>query len=155
MNFELIFKLIVILYCTEAIRKHPAAGNMPRIATRDYKIPNTNFTIPKGMFLLLPVYGIHHDPEFYDNPEIFDPQRFEADKVKMRPSCSFIPFGDGPRNCIGLRFGLLQTKIGLVKLLQNFEFSPCSKTPTSPIKYNAKKLVVSPEKDMWLKISTL
>ena len=47
--------------------------------------------------------GIQHDPEYYPNPEKFDPERFsEANKSKRRP-CTFLPFGDGPRNCIGMK----------------------------------------------------
>lgn len=136
----------------ETLRKHPPAANLARVATKNYKVPNSHFLVPKGMFILVPVYGIHHDPEFHENPEQFDPHRFDPDVANKRPSCSFIPFGDGPRNCIGLRFGILQAKIGLVKLLQHFEFSTCSRTPI-PIKYSAKKLVLSPDNGMWLNIS--
>lgn len=60
--------------------------------------------------------------------------------------------GDGPKNCIGLRFSMLQIRIGLVKLLGNFEFSVSSKTQY-PIKYNKRKFVLSPEEGMWLEVS--
>lgn len=110
--------------------------------------------VPAGMTVIVPIYAIHHDPEIYENPDEFDPNRFGPEQVKLRPSCSFLPFGDGPRNCIGLRFGILQAKIGLVKLLQSFEFSTCART-VIPLKYNPKKLILSPDNGVWLKLSNV
>lgn len=136
----------------ESLRKHPPASNLARVATKNYPVPNSNYTIPKGMMVLVPVYAIHHDPEIYTNPEEFEPKRFAAEQIRSRPSCSFLPFGDGPRNCIGLRFGMMQARIGLVKLLQNFEFSICGRTQI-PMKYCPKKLVLSPVSGTWLKIT--
>lgn len=133
---------------------HPPASNLARVATKDYKVPNSDYVMPQGLFVLIPVYAIHHDPEIYENPEEFNPNRFSPDEIKMRPSSTFLPFGDGPRNCIGLRFGMLQARIGLVKLLQNFEFSTCDRTQI-PIKYSPTKLVLSPENGTWLKITSL
>lgn len=111
-----------------------------------------NFTIPQGMTVLIPTYAIHHDPSVYENPDAFDPSRFSPEQIQMRPSCSFLTFGNGPRNCIGMRFGLLQTKIGLVKLLMNFEFSTCARTEI-PIKYSLKSIVLQPENGTWLKVN--
>lgn len=89
---------------------------------------------------MIPVYAIHHDPEYYEDPETFKPERFEPAAVQSRPSCSFLAFGEGPRNCIGLRFGMMQARIGLVTLLRHFEFELGEKTqlplefmPTSAI----------------------
>lgn len=59
----------------------------------------------------------------------------------------------GPRNCIGLRFGMLQAKIGLVQLLQNFEFAKCDRTRV-PMEFNAKKIVLSPLDGTWLKVTS-
>lgn len=103
---------------------------------------------------MIPVYGIHHDPEIYEEPEKFIPERFEPDQVKLRPSCTFLPFGDGPRNCIGLRFGMLQARIGLVMLLKHFEFSPSSRT-TIPLELSKKHLVLTPVGGLWLTIKSL
>ncbi len=108
-----------------------------------------NFTIPKGMQVLIPTYAIQHDPDIYAEPKTFDPDRFTTDQIKMRPSSSFLTFGDGPRNCIGLKFGMLQIRLGLVKLLENFEFSTCTRTQI-PIKYNPKNVILSPENGTWL-----
>lgn len=76
------------------MRKHPTIAILPRVATKDYEVPNSNFIIPKGMYVFIPVYAIHNDPEIYENPGDFDPCRFASDQVKLRPSCAFIPFGE-------------------------------------------------------------
>lgn len=59
--------------------------------------------------------------------------------------------GDGPRNCIGLRFGMMQARVGLVTLIQNFEFTPCSKS-TIPLVFSKRNLVLSPEGGLWLSV---
>lgn len=135
---------------TETLRKHPIGYELTRTATKNYKIPNVDFTIPKGMKVRIPVFSIHHDPNIYTNPQTFDPERFTNDSIKKRPSCSYLPFGDGPRNCIAYRFGMLQTRIALAKLLFHFEFSPCRRTET-PLTYNLNRNVLSTN-DVWLSV---
>ena len=76
---------------------------MSRICTKNYTVPGTNLVIEKGTAVLIPVMGIHHDPEYYPNPEKFDPERFSDVNKKERHSCAFIPFGEGPRICIGIQ----------------------------------------------------
>lgn len=58
--------------------------------------------IEKGTRVLIPTYGIHHDSEYYPEPEKFDPDRFSATNKTSRLDCSFLPFGIGPRVCIGM-----------------------------------------------------
>ncbi|XP_031631295.1 cytochrome P450 6A1-like [Contarinia nasturtii] len=155
LTYEAINEMTYIDQCIyESIRKHPLAASIARMATNDYKVPNSNYTIPKGMLVFIPTYAIYRDPEIYENPDVFEPDRFAPDQVKKRPSQSFLPFGDGPRKCIGLRFGMLQARIGVVKLLQNFELSTCSRTQI-PIKYSPKKLFLEPENGTWLKITKI
>lgn len=116
-----------------------------------YHVPNTDYTMPKGMRVFISVYDIHHHPDIYENPKEFDPNRFSAEATNARPSCTFMPFGDGPRNCLGYRFGVLQVKILLVKLLLNFEFSISSKT-SNPILYNPARLLLAPTDPIWLNV---
>lgn len=58
-------------------------------------------TIPKDTLVLISVLGIHHDPNIYPDPDTFDPERFTKEAVAARHRMSYLPFGDGPRNCIG------------------------------------------------------
>lgn len=100
---------------------------------------------------MIPIYAIHNDPDIYPNPDSFDPERFSDENKKNRHPMAFLPFGDGPRNCIGLRFGLMQSKVALIKLLTNFKFSPTKRT-TVPMTFDSTSLVLSPKDGMWLKV---
>lgn len=72
-----------------------------REATKNYKVPNESLLIEKGQKIIIPMYNIHHDPKYYSNPYIFDPERFSTEKKSKRLNGTFIPFGDGPRCCLG------------------------------------------------------
>lgn len=88
-------------------------------------------TIQPGEYVLAPVYAIHHDPEYYPEPEIFRPERFSPDEKEHRHPMAYLPFGAGPRMCIAERFGMMLSMLGVALLIGNFRFSVCSKTPQS------------------------
>lgn len=124
-----------------------------RVAEEDYPVPGTNKIVEKGQRIFIPAYSIHHDPDIYPNPEVFDPSRFESEEIKKRHAMSFLGFGDGPRNCIGARFGQMQTRIGLVTLLRSYRFTPCNKT-LIPMKYS-RDFVLAPEGGMYLNVEKI
>lgn len=68
-----------------------------RKAKNDYAVPGTDIVIDKGIRLIIPIYGIHYDPAIYENPEKFDPDRFESSVKSNRDSMAWLPFGNGPR----------------------------------------------------------
>ncbi|KRT82368.1 cytochrome P450, partial [Oryctes borbonicus] len=109
----------------ETLRMYPPLAFLNRICTKDYKLPNANVTIEEGTAILVSNLGIHWDPEYYPNPEKFDPDRFTEENKRTRPTFTFLPFGEGPRICIGQRFGLMQTKTGIALLLNHYKFLPC------------------------------
>lgn len=74
-----------------------------REAGTDYKVPNTKHTIPKGSVVWIHAIGMHYDKEYYPNPLNFDPERFTNEEIEKRPNFTFLPFGEGQRNCIGMR----------------------------------------------------
>lgn len=72
-----------------------------RTSSKDWVIPGTDVVIEKGTKVLISSFGLHSNPEYFPEPDVFDPERFtEENKAKMHPYC-YLPFGEGPRNCIG------------------------------------------------------
>jgi len=91
----------MLLYILETLRIHPPGPGLLRVCTKKFKIPDSDITLDTGMKILIPTYSLHHDPVYYPNPELFDPLRFTEDNKATRPNGTFLPFGDGPRICIG------------------------------------------------------
>lgn len=125
-----------------------------RKACDDYVIPNTSVLIEKGTKVIIPVDAIQHDPEIYPDPFVFDPNRFSAKENKKRPSLTWLAFGDGPRNCIGLKFAKMQITIGLALLLKNFKFTISKKTQT-PLEFNIKNFMLSSKDGIFLKVEKI
>nr|AFI45025.1 cytochrome P450 CYP6BW2 [Dendroctonus ponderosae] len=132
----------------EALRKFPPLPFIPRKCTRNYKIPGTDVVLEKGTGVHIPVWGIHNDPEYFPNPDVFDPERFSEKNKASRPEYSYLPFGAGPRICIGLRFGKLQAKVGLIALLNNFKFTLNEKTPM-PIQID-RGFIITVKGNVWV-----
>jgi cytochrome P450 len=102
----------------EAMRLYPPAWAIPRQAVQDDVIGG--FRIEAGSPVMLLPYATHRHPEFWDNPEGFDPERFTPDKVAQRPRYAYFPFGGGPRLCIGREFALMEAQLILATLAQRF-----------------------------------
>uniref|UniRef100_A0A6P7EZ34 Cytochrome P450 6a2-like n=1 Tax=Diabrotica virgifera virgifera TaxID=50390 RepID=A0A6P7EZ34_DIAVI len=135
----------------ETLRIHPPASAIARICNTDYKVPNTDLIIKNGIKILVPIIGIHTDPDHYPNPNVFDPERFNEENKAKRHQFAFIPFGEGPRMCIGSRFGLLQSKVGISSIIKDFAVSLHQKTKL-PIKYSPKSIISAVEGDVWLTV---
>ncbi|KAK5641869.1 hypothetical protein RI129_010416 [Pyrocoelia pectoralis] len=91
---------------SETLRKWPPGFQLDRRCVKDYVVEPVKphekaFTIEKGSMVIIPAIGIHRDPQHFENPNKFDPERFnDENKTKIKPY-SYLPFGSGPRNCIG------------------------------------------------------
>ncbi|KXJ70068.1 hypothetical protein RP20_CCG024945 [Aedes albopictus] len=103
----------------ETVRKYPPVAILNRECTKTYRIPETDVTIEKGTPIVVPLMGMHRDPEYFPQPNDFQPERFEGGA----PSKAYFGFGAGPRLCIGMRLGILQSKVAVVTLLRKFHFS--------------------------------
>ncbi|XP_078052785.1 cytochrome P450 6A1-like [Augochlora pura] len=136
----------------ETLRKYPPGPLLMRRCNKDYTFSNTKVTISKNTGIFVPVYALHHDSNIYPNPEVFDPERFNDDAVAARHPMSYLPFGDGPRNCIGARFAVYQTKVGLIKTLENFKVDVCEKTMI-PYENDPRSVIHGPKREIYLKIS--
>nr|NP_001351993.1 cytochrome P450 6B7-like [Papilio xuthus] len=122
----------------EAIRTFTPAGYISRECMKKYVIPGTNITIDPGVLINIPAQAIHLDPHNFDNPDEFRPERFTAEEESKRHKYAFLPFGGGPRKCIGSRLGLIETMSGLATILQHFTVYPGpSSKRTFKVKRNA------------------
>lgn len=125
---------------------YPVVPNLRRMCRRSCSVESTTgpCVIPDETFIMIPLYGIHHNPEFYPQPWTFRPERFADDEVRKRPDMSYFPFGVGPRACMGLRFATMQVAFCLALLLTNFKFSMSENTP--------KELVFDPKTPVFLTV---
>ena len=111
----------------ETLRMYPPVPRLDRVASNDYEYEGIK--LKKGEVVAVAIYAMHHDPSIYPNPEKFDPNRFSEENKKTRDSVTFLPFGTGPRNCIGMRFAVIEMKLLLTSILSKYRFVTCDKTP--------------------------
>uniref|UniRef100_T1INY8 Cytochrome P450 n=1 Tax=Strigamia maritima TaxID=126957 RepID=T1INY8_STRMM len=116
---------------SETLRKYPPAVRTDRVCVEDYNL--NGITLKKGIMIGIPIYAIHHNPEFYSNPQTFDPERFSAENKAKRNPFTYLPFGAGPRNCIAMRFALLEVKLVIALMLSNYRFQTCPETQVRKI----------------------
>ncbi|CAD7078989.1 unnamed protein product [Hermetia illucens] len=138
----------------ESIRKYPPATVLPRKCLCDYEIPNSDIVIEKGTNVIISTFSIHRDPNIWPDPEVFNPERFTPEEMQGRHPVAFLGFGDGPRNCIGAKFGQMQSRIGIVSLLKNYRFTPCSKTP-KVMEFARTIPILTPKGGLWLKVEPI
>ncbi|XP_063785321.1 thromboxane-A synthase [Pseudophryne corroboree] len=111
---------------SEALRMYPPAFRFAREATHDYTVMGCK--IRAGTVVEIPVGCIQNDPQYWPDPEKFRPERFTAEEKLKRHPFSYLPFGAGPRSCIGMRLAILEAKITLFRILQKFRFEKCPQT---------------------------
>ncbi|KAG5678223.1 hypothetical protein PVAND_007915 [Polypedilum vanderplanki] len=132
-SYETLHKMKFLdMVVSETLRKWPPAGQLDRCCNKEYKLDLENgksVIIEKGKNVFLPVYQIHHDPDYYTEPEKFNPYRFSDENKENLVPGTFLPFGIGPRACLASRFALMSVKLILVKILNDFKIEPCEKTP--------------------------
>jgi thromboxane-A synthase len=86
-------------------------------------------TVPEGAGVVIPIDVIHHLPRYWPDPYKFDPERFTVEAEANRHQLAHMPFGWGPRSCIGMRFALLEAKIALMEILRKYSFARGPETP--------------------------
>lgn len=119
---------------SETMRKYSPAYRTERECKQDYELGDTGIKILKGQFVEIPIYAIHHSDEYYENPEQYIPERFLPENRHKLIPYTYLPFGGGPRNCIGMRFVLMEAKLVLAHLVNNFVFVRSANTDI-PIKF--------------------
>nr|XP_042905392.1 cytochrome P450 3A2 [Parasteatoda tepidariorum] len=133
----------------ESLRLYPpVTGFVSRICQKDHKVGS--FVFPKGAAVQIPVWNLHHDPELWPDPCKFDPERFSPSKRGSIKPMSYMPFGEGPRNCIGMYYAELQVKLTVFRLFETFRFEPCEKTE-DPISLVTHTLYTNPANGLWVR----
>uniref|UniRef100_A0A1B6LA08 Cytochrome P450 n=1 Tax=Graphocephala atropunctata TaxID=36148 RepID=A0A1B6LA08_9HEMI len=125
----------------ETLRLYPPNPIGMRECTIPYRIPESDIVLEKGLFLNIPIRGFHMDPKVYPDPEIFNPDRFVDNNFK--PNSMYMPFGDGPRICIAMRFAIMEMKIFLAKIVLQYSIDVDRKTKF-PFAFDPQSFAPSP-----------
>ncbi|KAL2763323.1 cytochrome P450 4F2 precursor, partial [Daubentonia madagascariensis] len=133
----------------ESLRLHPPVPTISRYCTQDIVLPDGR-VIPKGVICLISIFGTHHNPTVWRNPEVYDPSRFDPENIKDRSPLAFVPFSAGPRNCIGQTFAMAEMKVVLALTLLRFRVLPDRTEPR-----RKPELVLRAEGGLWLRVEPL
>uniref|UniRef100_A0A1Y1L0G7 Cytochrome P450 n=1 Tax=Photinus pyralis TaxID=7054 RepID=A0A1Y1L0G7_PHOPY len=141
---------------SESLRLHAPVPFIDRKSVKPYTIQPDDpseepLHLEKGTTVWVPVSSIHHDEQYFPNPMKFDPERFNDDNKHNIKPFTYLPFGSGPRICIGSRFALLEIKLIILQILQHFEIVRDAKTavPLKPDKTNFNNL---PKEGVWVSL---
>ncbi|CAO2604687.1 Cytochrome P450 4F6 [Lemmus lemmus] len=133
----------------ESLRLHPPVPVISRCCTQDIVLPDGR-VIPKGVTCLISIFGVHHNPSVWPDPEVYNPFRFDPETTKDRSPLAFIPFSAGARNCIGQTFAMNEMKVALALTLLRFRLLPDDKEPR-----RQPELILRAEGGLWLRVEPL
>ena len=105
----------------EALRLYPPAPGVAREPIEDVEIGG--YHVPKGSLVTVNTYALHRDPRFFDAPDRFDPERFARGWEDRIPRYAYLPFGGGPRVCIGNGFAMMEARLILATVAQRCQLS--------------------------------
>jgi len=126
-DYDVVNKMTYLDMClSETLRLYPAGPRTDRVCSSDTTI--NGVFIPKGMTIISPIYVLHMDPEVWPNPTEFDPERFTPEAKEARNPYYYMPFGVGPRNCVGMRLALTELKIAAASILMKLKFVQSEET---------------------------
>ncbi|GJQ69086.1 hypothetical protein Trydic_g6250 [Trypoxylus dichotomus] len=140
----------------EGLRKYPGFPTVTRVCTKSIVFPPVSSTskplhIQPGTPVVIPLKALHYDEKYFQDPHRFDPSRFLGENKEKIQKCTYMPFGEGPRACLGQRFALIQIKMMLLKLVSQFEIKLNPKTRL-PLIYNVQTILLAVEGGIWLDI---
>ncbi|XP_075393775.1 cytochrome P450 4F2-like [Tenrec ecaudatus] len=133
----------------ESLRLHPPVTVISRRCTQDIELPDGR-VIPKGNICLISIFGTHHNPIVWPEPEVFNPFRFDPETSQRRSPFAFVPFSAGTRNCIGQTFAMAEMKVVLALTLLRFRVRPDHLEPR-----RKPELILRAEGGLWLRVEPL
>ncbi|NXY92059.1 CP4F4 protein, partial [Alcedo cyanopectus] len=107
----------------ESLRLHPPVTVVSRRCTEDVALRDGQ-VVPKDVICLMSIYGTHHNPHVWPDPQVYDPLRFSPENSQGRSPLAFVPFSAGPRNCIGQSFAMAEMKVVVALTLARFLIRP-------------------------------
>ncbi|KAH8267548.1 hypothetical protein KR026_000671 [Drosophila bipectinata] len=134
LDLDALIELPYLSACfNESLRMYPASGWASKTCTRDYELLGSHkaesVKLRPGDNVMIPVYGLHHDPDFYPEPGEFRPERFlDGGLKRFKQQGVFLGFGNGPRQCVGMRLGLAMAKAALAVIVQRFQVKTNART---------------------------
>uniref|UniRef100_A0A1B0CSW3 Cytochrome n=1 Tax=Lutzomyia longipalpis TaxID=7200 RepID=A0A1B0CSW3_LUTLO len=144
----------------QILRLYPPLPFLDRVCSppdgnENYSLePYHSFAIPKGMPVYIPSVAIQRDEKYFPNPEEFIPERFSPENRDSTDQYTFLAFGLGPRNCLGLRFGYFTVKLALITILRNYRIEVTDRTPKI-IKFQKKALALISEDPLYMNLTKL
>lgn len=154
-SYESVSKMVYMdMVVSETLRKYPPVIFIDRLCVKSYELPPAkpgykSLVVEPDCMTWAPVYALHHDPKYFPNPSKFDPERFsDTNKDNIVPY-TYMPFGHGPRKCIGNRFALMETKLLVAHILHKFVLKTTKKT-VEPIVFDKTQFNLQPAGGFWI-----
>ncbi|CAH2094092.1 unnamed protein product [Euphydryas editha] len=152
-EFECINEMPFLQACLdETLRLYPVLGVLTREVSEDYTLP-TGLRLEKGTRIHIPVYYLHHNPEYFPEPEQFRPERFYGEEKKNIKPFTYMPFGEGPRICIGLRFAKMPITAGILTVLKNHSVELAEGMPRT-LDFQPRAMVIQANSGINLKFTS-
>ena len=139
----------MVLY--ESMRMFPPVPRTNRECKQTCAVTD-DLIIEEGVDISFPIFLLHRNPEHWPNPDKFDPERFNPNTEPSYPAFAYLPFGEGPRHCIGKRLALLEAKMTLVAIFKDLQFKRCADTEV-PLDLSVG-ITMSPRNGIKLRIAT-
>ncbi|EDV47631.1 probable cytochrome P450 6t1 [Drosophila erecta] len=140
----------------EVLRLYPPTAFLDRCcnSSAGYDLSPWNggspFTLRAGTPVYISVLGLHRDAQYWPSPEVFDPERFSAEQRQQHHPMTYLPFGAGPRGCIGTLLGQLEIKVGLLHILRHFRVELCERS-LPQMRFDPKSFVLTAHNGTYLR----
>ncbi|XP_076760333.1 cytochrome P450 6j1-like [Xylocopa sonorina] len=141
----------------ESQRCYPALGFMSKLCTEEIELQGSDglrLRVKPGTEITIPVFGLHRDAKYWPDPDNFDPNRFDNERKQTIEKMAFLPFGEGPRMCVGMKMALLQMKACLATLMLNYKLELSPKTQL-PLRISPSSFLSIAKGGLWAYISRL
>ncbi|XP_012536053.2 probable cytochrome P450 6a13 [Monomorium pharaonis] len=136
----------------ESLRLLPTATFLKKRCTEEFELKGSDGIVCRvqpGTEILIPVQALHKDPQYWDHPEEYDPERFNPERKHSNERFAYLPFGEGPRICVGMRMAQLQIKAGLAIILRKYRMDLSPRTQV-PLKMIPSTFLPTPKGGLWV-----